>query len=88
MLLLYCLLISFSLKDGACFLLMRIRSAHLEIIGFLWVESISTGLFSCVLKLCEKAELIISKCSWYPKGKLGVTMHFSEIIKLPFEKTL
>ena len=30
----------------------------------------------------EKAEL--SKCSWYPNRKLGVTMHFSEIIKLQF----
>ena len=32
----------------------------------------------------EKAEL--SKCSWYPKRKLGVAMHFSEIIKLQFRK--
>ena len=28
----------------------------------------------------EKEEF--SKCSWYPKRKLGVTMHFSEKIKL------
>ena len=32
----------------------------------------------------KKAEL--SKCFWYPKRKLGVTMHFSEIIKLQFGK--
>ena len=32
----------------------------------------------------EKAEL--SKWSWYPKRKLGVTTHFSEIIKLQFGK--
>ena len=34
----------------------------------------------------EKAEF--SKCSWYPKRKLGVTTHFSEIItgKLQFGK--
>ena len=32
----------------------------------------------------EKEEL--SKCSWYPKRKLGVTTHFSEIIKLEFGK--
>ena len=32
----------------------------------------------------EKAEL--SKCSWYPKRKLGFTMHFSEISKLQFGK--
>ena len=29
----------------------------------------------------------LSKCSWYPKRKLGVTMHFSEIIKLQHEKS-
>ena len=27
-----------------------------------------------------------TKCSWYPNRKLGVTMHFSEIIKLQFRK--
>ena len=32
----------------------------------------------------EKAEL--SKCFWYLIRKLGVTMHFSEIIKLQFRK--
>ena len=32
----------------------------------------------------EKAEL--SKCSWCLKRKLGATEHFSEIIKLPFDK--
>ena len=32
----------------------------------------------------EKADL--SKCSWYPKRKLEVTMHFSKIIKLQFGK--
>ena len=42
------------------------------------------GCFCAVLNYAEKAEL--SKCSWYPKRKLGVTMRFSEIIKLQFEK--
>ena len=32
----------------------------------------------------EKVEL--SKYAWYPKRKLGLTTHFSGIIKLPFEK--
>ena len=32
----------------------------------------------------EKAEL--SKYSWYPKRKLGLTTHFLEIIKLQFGK--
>ena len=32
----------------------------------------------------EKVDL--SKYSWYPKRKLGVAMHFWEIIKLQFEK--
>ena len=42
------------------------------------------GYFCAVQKYAEKAEL--SKCSWYPKRKLGVTTHFSEIIKLEFGK--
>ena len=37
-----------------------------------------------VQNYAEKAEL--SKCSWYPKRKLGVTMHSSEIIELQFGK--
>ena len=37
------------------------------------------GYFWAVQSYAEKAEL--SKCSWYPKRKLGVTTHFSEIIK-------
>jgi len=32
----------------------------------------------------EKVDLI--KYSWYPKTKLGVTMHFSEILRFQFEK--
>ena len=41
-------------------------------------------LSSAVRNYAEKTEL--SKFSWYPKIKLGVTMHFSEIIKLQFGK--
>ena len=36
--------------------------------------------FCALLIYAEKAEL--SKCSWYPKRKLGVTKYFSEVIKL------
>ena len=39
------------------------------------------GYFLSGLKLCEGAEL--SKCSWYPKRKFGVAMHFPEIINVP-----
>ena len=42
------------------------------------------GYFCAVQNYAEKAEL--SKCSWYPKRKLGLTMHFSEKIKLQFGK--
>ena len=42
------------------------------------------GYVCVVQNYAEKAEL--SKCSWYPKRKLGVTMHFSEIIKLQLGK--
>ena len=41
------------------------------------------GYFCAVQNYAEKAEL--SKCSWYPKRKLGVTLHI-EIIKLQFGK--
>ena len=42
------------------------------------------GYFCAVENYAEKAEL--SKCSWCLKKKLGVTTHFSEIIKLQFDK--
>ena len=42
------------------------------------------GCFCAVYNYAEKAEL--SKCSCYAKRKFGVTMHFSEIIKLQFRK--
>ena len=42
------------------------------------------GYFRAVQNYAEKAEL--SKGSWYPKRKLGVTTHFSEIFKLQFGK--
>ena len=42
------------------------------------------GYFCALQNYAEKAEF--SKCSWYPKRKLGVTTHFSEIIKLEFWK--
>ena len=44
----------------------------------------NTGIFLRGLNYPEKVDL--SKYSWYSKRKLGVTMHFSEIIKLQFEK--
>ena len=37
------------------------------------------GFFCGVQNYAEKAEL--SKFSWYPKRKLGVTMHFPEITR-------
>ena len=43
------------------------------------------GYFCAVLNYAEKAEL--RKCSWYPKRKLGITVYFSEIIKLHYGKT-
>ena len=42
------------------------------------------GYFCTVQNYAEKAEL--GKCYWYPKRKLGITAHFSEIIKLEFGK--
>ena len=45
---------------------------------------LTQGYFCAVQNYAEKAEL--GKCSWYPIRKLGVTTHFSEIIKLQFGK--
>ena len=52
-------------------------------ISYGWCLSIQ-GYFCAVQNYAEKAELC--KCFWYPKRKLGLTMHFSEIIKLQFGK--
>ena len=49
-----------------------------------WRCLLIQGYFCAVQNYEEKAEL--SKCSCYPKRKLGVTTYFSEIIKLEFEK--
>ena len=45
---------------------------------------LTPGYFCAVWNYPEKVDL--SKYSWYPKRKLGVTTHFWEIIKLQFEK--
>ena len=42
------------------------------------------GYFCAVKNYAEKAEL--GKCSWYLKRELEVMMHFSDIIKLQFDK--
>ena len=52
-------------------------------ISYRWCLLIQ-GYFCAVLNYPEKVDL--SKCPWYPKRKLGVTMHFWEIIQLQFEK--
>ena len=71
---------------GWCLLfLLFIRSVHLEILGFPMGCAYRLQRYFCgAQNYAEKAEP--SKCSWYPKRKLGVTMHFSEIIELQFGK--
>ena len=44
------------------------------------------GNFGTVKKYAEKAELIKGSCC--PKRKLGITVYFSEIVKLQFEKKI
>ena len=44
----------------------------------------NTKVFCAVYDYAGKADL--SKAYWNPKRKLGVTIHFSEIIKLQFGK--
>ena len=72
-------------KDGAyyCYCAYVLRISRYS--DFLSAVLNNTGIFFCAAQsYAEKAEL--SKCSWYPKRKLGVTTHFSEIIKLEFGK--
>ena len=71
-------------KDGSyycyCAHVLRISTTQISYRRCLLIQ----GYFCAVQNYAEKAEL--SKCSWYPKRKLGVTMHFSEKIKLQFGK--
>ena len=71
-------------KEGAyyCYCAYVLRIARYS--DFLWVLPSNTGIFLRGLKLYGEAEL--TKCFWYLKRKLGVTMDFSEIIKLQFRK--
>ena len=74
-----------NVKDGAFYCYCVYVLHMLRYLDFLWVICLLIqGYFCTVQNYVEKAEL--SKCSWYPKRKLGVTMHFSDIIKLQFGK--
>ena len=72
------------IKDGAyfCYCAYVVRISRYS--GFLSVILTNTVIFLRDLKLSGESNL--SKYSWYPKRKLGVAMHFWEIIKLQFEK--
>ena len=63
---------------------MRICSVHLETLKIPMMMPSNARIFLCGLKLCRenrtKQVLLVSK------KKTGVTMHFSEIIKLQFGK--
>ena len=74
----------YTVKDGASFCCCAYVLRISRYSGFLWVVPTNTGIFLRRLILCGKAKL--SKYSWCPKGKLGGTMHFSEIMKLQFRK--
>ena len=51
---------------------------------FLWAVLINTKIFLRGSKLQYAKKTELSKCSWYSKREVGVTMHFSEIIKHQF----
>ena len=71
-------------KDGAyyCYCAYVLRISRYS--DFLSVMLTNAGIFLRGLNYAEKVDL--SKYYWYPKRKLGVTMHYSEIIKLQFDK--
>ena len=70
----------FRYKDGAYSCYCAARDTRLSYRWCLLMQ----GYFCTVQNYTEKTEP--SKCSLYPKGKLGVILHFSEIIKLQFGK--
>ena len=87
----YCCFVAFSLTNASYIL----RTVPTIVIAHTFCASPDTRVFYrwCLLmqeyffrglKLCRKSSL--RKYSWYPKTKLGVTMHSLEIIKLKFEK--
>ena len=74
------------LKDGACYCYCAYILRISRYSDFLSPMLTNTGIFLRGLKLSGESTVDLSKYSWYPKRKLGVTMHFGEIIKLQFEK--
>ena len=72
--------------QGRCLLLLlRIRSVHLEILGFSYWWCFQTQWYFCAVQNYP-LKVDLCKCHWYPKRKYGVTMHFWAIIMLQFEK--
>ena len=63
-------------KDGAyyCYCAYILRISRYS--DFLSVMLTNTGIFLRGLKLLYPEKVDLSKYSWYPKRKLGVTMHF------------
>ena len=51
--------------------------------GFLWVSATDTRIF--LHGLCA-GKVHLSNGYWYPKRKLGVSMHFSAVIEIQFGK--
>ena len=70
----------YKIKDGANFCYCASQDTQVSYGWYLLIQ----GYFCVVQNYAEKAEL--SKCFWNPKRKLGLNMHFSEIIKLEFGK--
>ena len=64
------------LNDGAYYCYCAYVLCIARYSGFLWVVPTNTGIFLRGL----------TKCRWYLKRKLGVTMHFAEKIKRQFRK--
>ena len=74
------------IKDGAyyCYCAYILRIVRYS--AFLWVVHTNTGIFLHGLKLYGESRTYQMILVSQKKKKLGVTMHFSEIIKLQFRK--
>ena len=71
--------VKYVVKDGAYFCYCAYVLSTSRYSGFLWVVPTNTGIFFARFKTRQRKQEL-GKCSWYPKRKLGVTMHFSEIL--------
>ena len=83
-----CSTFNLTIKDGAyyCYCAYMYVLRIFRYSDFLSVMLNNAGIFLHGLKYAEKVHVDLNKYSWYPKRKLGVTMHSLGIIELHCKK--